>query len=239
MERMRGVVIRFSVPPEVDQHANGRRRASFGLIDAMTDLHDVDYVKVGLADLGKPEGFVERQVHGWKGRWDNAKDKEIPLFDELYEHFAKTIPESQRSSIVHNDLKLDNAMLDVDDPGRVVSILDWDMTTLGDPLMDLGTLLCYWTQADDPPERGATAAVTAQPGFPTRREIAERYAERRKVELKSIAWYEAFGLWKTAVVLQQIYIRFVRGQTQDPRFGFLGPRVEMLIEIAGGLVNRN
>jgi aminoglycoside phosphotransferase (APT) family kinase protein len=238
MERMRGVVIRFSVPPEIDQHPDGRLRASFALIDTMADLHDVDYVKVGLSDLGKPEGFVERQVHGWKGRWDRAKDKEIPLFEELYEYFARTIPESRSSSIVHNDLKFDNTMLDPDNPDRVVSILDWDMTTLGDPLMDLGTFLCYWAQADDPPERGATAAVTAQPGFPTRQQLAERYAERRKLDVGTIAWYEAFGLWKTAVVLQQIYIRYLRGQTQDARFGFLGPRVEMLIEISGQVLGR-
>jgi aminoglycoside phosphotransferase (APT) family kinase protein len=177
-------------------------------------------------------------VHGWKGRWDRAKNKEIPLFDELYERFARTIPEAPQASIVHNDLKLDNTMIDPEDPDRVVSLLDWDMTTLGDPLADLGTLLCYWSEPGDPPERGATVAVTAQPGFPTRREIAERYADRRKIDVSTIAWYEAFGLWKTAVVLQQIYIRFVRGQTNDERFRLMGQRVEMLIEIAGQVAER-
>jgi aminoglycoside phosphotransferase (APT) family kinase protein len=238
MERMRGVVIRWAVPPEIDQHPDARRRASFALIDTMADLHDVDYVKAGLSDLGKPEGFMERQVRGWKGRWDRAKNKEIPLFDELYEQFACTIPEAARASIVHNDLKLDNAMIDPDNPDRVVSLLDWDMTTLGDPLADLGTLLCYWSESGDPPDRGATVSVTAQPGFPTRQEIAERYAERRKIDVSTIAWYEAFGLWKTAVVLQQIYIRFVRGQTNDERFQLMGQRVEMLIEIAGRVAKR-
>ena len=232
MERMHGVVVRFSVPPEIDRHPDGRRRVSFALIDTMAALHDVDYVEAGLADLGRPEGFVERQVHGWKGRWDRAKHEENPLFEEMYAWLSSSIPQTTQYSLVHNDLKLDNTMIDPDDPDHVVSVLDWDMTTLGDPLIDLGTLIGYWTQADDPPERGATASVTAQPGFPTRREIAERYAERRKLPLDSIRWYEAFAIWKTAVVLQQIYVRYLRGQTKDERFKLLGDRVPVLVRIA-------
>ena len=238
MERRKGSVVRFSIPPELDRHPDARRRMSYALIDVMADFHDIDYEKVGLQDLGKPEGFVERQVHGWQGRWDRAKDREIPLFDELYDWFVKTIPTSPQATLVHNDLKLDNVVLDPDNPDHVVAILDWDMTTLGEPLVDLGTLLCYWTQPDDPEARGATNSVTAQPGFPTRAEIAERYAQRRNVELKSISWYEAFGLWKTAVVLQQIYIRFVRGQTEDQRFGFMGDRIPLLIELAADVAKQ-
>lgn len=238
MERMRGVVIRFTVPSEIDRWADGRRRASFALVDTMADLHDVDYVKAGLEDLGRPEGFVERQVRGWKGRWDRAKHEELPLFDQVHEWLARTLPPSPHPSLVHNDLKLDNVMIDPEDPGHVVSVLDWDMTTLGDPLVDLGTLLGYWTEPGDPPERGATASVTAQPGFPTRHEIATRYAERRGVDIRTIAWYEAFALWKTAVVLQQIYIRFVRGQTDDARFGLLGDRVPALVRLAADVAER-
>jgi len=133
---------------------------------------------------------------------------------------------------VHNDLKLDNALFEHGNPDRIVALLDWDMTTLGDPLIDLGTLLGYWVEAGDRPERGATNALTAQPGFPTRAELAARYADRAGAELAAIAWYESFALWKTAVVLQQIYIRFVRGQTQDPRFELMGARVPVLIELA-------
>jgi aminoglycoside phosphotransferase (APT) family kinase protein len=232
MERRKGTIIRSSVPPEIDRHPDGRRRASFALIDAMADFHDVDYRAIGLEDLGKPEGFAERQVHGWKGRWDRAKDVELPLFEEVYAWLVENLPQTSASTLVHNDLKFDNAMIDPANPDRVVAVLDWDMTTLGDPLIDLGTLLGYWAQAGDPPERGATTAVTAQPGFPTRSEISERYAERRRVDLARIPWYEAFAHWKTAVVLQQIYIRYVRGQTQDARFAELGPRVPVLVEIA-------
>jgi aminoglycoside phosphotransferase (APT) family kinase protein len=238
MERCRGSIIRSSVPAAIDRHPDGRRRASLALIEAMAAFHDLGYVKLGLSDLGKPEGFVARQVHGWKGRWDRAKNVEVPQFDEMYRWLVENMPSSPQSTLVHNDLKLDNVMIDPDDPDRVTAVLDWDMTTLGDPLIDLGTLLGYWAEADDPPARGATAAVTAQPGFPTRAEISERYAELRGIQLTAIPWYEAFAHWKTAVVLQQIYIRFVRGQTQDARFEALGNAVPMLVRIASEVAER-
>jgi aminoglycoside phosphotransferase (APT) family kinase protein len=238
MERCHGLIIRSSVPPEIDAHPDGRRRASFALIGAMAGLHDVDYEKLGLSDLGQPEGFVARQVHGWKGRWDRAKNVEIPLFDEMYGWLVENLPSSAQSTLVHNDLKFDNVMIDPDDPDHITALLDWDMTTLGDPLIDLGTLLGYWSEAGDPAERGATLALTAQPGFPTRAELSERYAQLRGIDLASIPWYEAFAHWKTAVVLQQIYIRFVRGQTDDQRFEMLGNAVPMLIRVASEVAKR-
>ena len=161
MERCHGVVVRGIFPAEFERFPDARRRMSEGLIDAMADFHDVDYAAIGLADLGRPEGYVARQVEGWYGRWQRAKNVELPEFEALHEWLVAELPASPGSSLVHNDLKFDNAMLDPEDPGRVVALLDWDMTTLGDPLIDLGTLLGYWAQADDPPERGATAAITA------------------------------------------------------------------------------
>jgi len=232
MERRRGIVVRSSIPPELERHPDVNRRISFALIDVMADFHDIDYEKVGLGDLGKPEGYAERQVEGWKGRWERAKDQDLPIFDEMYTWLVDHMPRSAKPGLVHNDLKFDNIMLDPDDPAHVVAILDWDMTTLGDPLIDLGTLVCYWAEAGDPEMRGATNALTARPGFPKRAEIAARYAERRQVDISTLPWYEAFGLWKTAVVLQQIYIRYVRGQTQDERFVFLGRQVPLLVELA-------
>jgi aminoglycoside phosphotransferase (APT) family kinase protein len=238
MERRRGLVIRGEVPAEVDRHPDGRRRISFALIDAMCDFHDVDYAAIGLSDLGRPDGYVERQVKGWAGRWENAKDVELPAFDQLHQWLIAHMPKQGRSSLVHNDLKFDNAMIDPDDPDRVVALLDWDMTTLGDPLIDLGTLLGYWVEAGDRPERGATVAVTAQPGFPKRSELAEHYARRRNVDLSQIPWYEVFAIWKTAVVIQQIYIRFARGQTDDQRFAGMGERVRTLVDIAADVASR-
>lgn len=238
MERRTGVVVRARVPDAMAHHPDVARRVSFALVDAMADLHDVDWAKAELADLGKPDGFVERQVAGWKKRWDAAKDRELPLFDAVHAKLAGSIPPSRGASLVHNDLKLDNCQFDPADPDRVKSIFDWDMTTLGEPLVDLGTLLGYWSQADDAADRSPTNALTNQPGFPTRRELAERYAARRDVPLERIDWYEAFAIWKTAVVLQQIYIRFVRGQTTDERFRALGPRVPTLVELAASLLTR-
>jgi len=235
MERCRGIVIRARIPAEVDRHPDGRRRACHALIDTMADFHGLDYEALGLGDLGKPEGFALRQVEGWYGRWERAKDREQPRFEDTYHWLVERLPTGQRSSLVHNDLKFDNVMLDPEDPGRVTAILDWDMTTLGDPLVDLGTLLGYWPQKGDPPARGNGMEVTAQEGMATRRELAERYAERTGADLAEIPWYETFAIWKTAVVLQQIYIRYVRGQTRDERFQGMGPRVEALIDIAADL----
>ena len=238
MERRKGVVVRAAVPPEIERHPDAHRRISFALIDVMAAFHDIDYEKIGLGDLGKPEGYVERQVHGWNERWERAKDRELPIFDEMYKWLVANLPRAPQHSLVHNDLKFDNIMLDPDDPDHVVAILDWDMTTLGDPLVDLGTLVCYWAEAGDPPARGATNALTAQPGFPKRAEIAQRYAEQRKIDISSLPFYEAFGLWKTAVVLQQIYIRYVRGQTQDERFVYLGQQVPLLIELSAQVAGK-
>lgn len=232
MERRRGIVVRGAVPPELDRHPDARRRISFALIDVMADLHDIDYVALGLAELGRPEGFVERQVRGWQGRWERAKSEELPEFDALHAWLVANLPAQGAASLVHNDLKFDNVMFDPEDPEHVVAILDWDMTTLGDPLIDLGTLLGYWVEAGDPPERGARLALTGQPGFPARGDLAERYAARRGIDVARIRWYEVFAMWKTAVVIQQIYIRYVRGQTDDARFANMGQQVPILVQSA-------
>jgi len=232
MERRSGCVIRGKFPAELARHADAPRRVSFALVDTMAEFHSVDYAAIGLEGLGKPEGYARRQVEGWKRRWDGAKEHDLSVVDEVHGWLLDHLPSSPASSLVHNDLKFDNCMVDPDDPDHITAILDWDMTTLGDPLIDLGTLLGYWVEAGDPPERGGADSITAQPGFPTRGELAERYAEKRGCELGAIGWYEAFALWKTAVVLQQIYIRFVRGQTSDERFGQMGERVPILFGLA-------
>lgn len=238
MERRHGTVVRFGVPGDLDDAGpDARRRMSMTLVDTMAAFHSVDYEAIGLADLGRPEGYAERQVRGWKGRWEAAKNVEIPRFDQVYDWLLAQLPASKQSSLVHNDLKFDNVMFERGNPDLIVAILDWDMTTLGDPLIDLGTLLGYWVEADDRGGRGATTSLTAQPGFPTRAEISARYAELRGVDLGTISWYEAFALWKTAVVLQQIYIRWVRGQTKDARFEGLGQRVPALIEFAADVAH--
>jgi len=232
MERCRGTVVREVVPPDLDRHPDARRRMSWALIDTLAELHSVDYQDAGLSDLGRPEGFALRQVEGWKTRFDASKDVESPEFYAHYEWLLANLPASTQASLIHNDYKFDNTMFETGNPDRIVAVLDWDMCTLGDPLMDLGTLLGYWTEAGDKGERAGNRSLTVLPGFPTRAELAQRYADLRGIDVGTIAWYEAFAIWKIAVIVQQIYIRYVRGQTRDERFQHMGQRVRLLIQLA-------
>jgi aminoglycoside phosphotransferase (APT) family kinase protein len=237
MERRRGVVIHDEIPESMRPHPDVARRVSFALVDAMADFHALDPAAAGLSELGRPDGFVERQVAGWQQRWERARLEPLPVMDAVHERLARHRPESVRSGFVHNDLKLDNCQFDPADPDRVTSIFDWDMTTLGDPLIDLGTLLGYWPDPEDTEVRASRPGWQTM-GLPPRREIAARYAERARIAVDSIDWYEAFALWKTAVVLQQIYLRYVRGQTSDPRFADRGARVPVLAGLAEAVLDR-
>jgi aminoglycoside phosphotransferase (APT) family kinase protein len=233
MERRHGIVVRRTMPPEIPDAPVVRRRIGEAAIDALADLHAVPVPGTEVATLGKPEGFVERQIRGWAERWQRAKTEELPTMESLARWLVERIPPPLDATVVHNDFKLDNMMLDRADPGRVVAVLDWDMTTLGDPRIDVGTLLGYWPEAGDPPER---LAIAMQPtyldGFPTRAEVIARYAARSGRDLGAIRFFEIFALFKLAVVLQQIYVRFVRGQTKDERFAAMGESVRRLAEIA-------
>ena len=233
MERRRGIVIRREWPKELGDDPAIRRKVSEAIVDVMATLHAVDYAAAGLSTLGKPGGVVQRQVKGWAERWERAKDREVTAITELARWLAERIPTPTDATLVHGDLKLDNAMLDPADPGRVAAVLDWEMCTTGDPLVDLGQLLCYWAETGDPyPRRESVVQVTTLPGFYTREQIVQRYAAKTGRDLSKIAFYEIFAIFKTAVVVQQIYIRWKRGQTKDERFGGMGPRVEALAEAA-------
>jgi aminoglycoside phosphotransferase (APT) family kinase protein len=240
MERRRGLVVRREEPPGWKDDPRRRGRASEAIVDIMVDLHAVDWQAVGLADLGRPEGFVARQVKGWAERWDRAKDREVPAVTTVAAWLADRVPVPTAATLVHGDLKLDNVMLDPADPGRVVAVLDWEMCTTGDPLVDLGLLLCYWTEAGDPYARKESIVqITSQPGYLSRAELVERYAARTGRDVSKIAFYEIFALYKVAVVVQQIYIRWKRGQTKDPRFGGFGQRAEALAQAALDLAEKS
>jgi aminoglycoside phosphotransferase (APT) family kinase protein len=232
MERRRGYVIRNAWPESLGDDPGLRRQVSESLIDALADLHCVDATRPGLAELGKPEGFVERQVSGWFGRWEKAKTREIPAMEELGAWLRERIPDSGQVAVLHNDFKLDNAMYDTEEPGRLVAVFDWDMVTVGDPLVDLGTLLGYWPDPGDTIPRGSGQAVSQLPGFLDRAALAERYAARTGFDLGNLAFYETFALFKTAVVIEQIYVRWVRGQTKDDRFKPMGALVPLLAQAA-------
>jgi aminoglycoside phosphotransferase (APT) family kinase protein len=237
MERRHGVVVRKALPAIYAQFSDAPRQMSLALVDALADLHAVDYTAIGLGDLGKPAGFVERQIEGWYKRWQSAKTEDVPEMDAVYEWLKNNVPASSQFALVHNDYKLDNAMLAGDDPGRIVAIFDWDMATLGDPLSDLGALLAYWTEPADPAYlQGLSMMPAGDLGFPTRPELVERYAERSGRPVEHIRFYRALGLFRVVVIIAQIYIRFVRGQTHDQRFAALGPGIAPMAKAAQALV---
>ena len=236
MERRFGIVIRNDLPARFQGDAGLARRIGEMIVDALADLHKVDPAAADLSDLGRPEGFVERQLIGWTKRWHAAKAAEDPCLDAVAAWLDANRPPAQAVALLHNDPKLDNMIVGTDDPARAVAVLDWDMCTRGDPLMDLGYLLTFWGEAGDPePWIKAASMPTWREGFPSRAEAKARYAEATGFDLSAIRWYHVFGTFKIAVVLQQIYIRFVRGQTQDRRFAPFGARVAALIDKAAVL----
>ena len=240
MERRRGLVVRTRIPPEIGADPSRRRHVSEAVVDTLVALHAVDWSAAGLAGLGRPEGFVERQVRGWAERYERARTRDIPAIRDLARWLGERIPASPPPTLLHNDFKLDNLILERADPGRVVAVLDWEMATLGDPLVDVGILLCYWPEADDPPgRRQSISGVTAEPGFLRRAEVLARYAAAAGRDVSRIAFYETFALFKVAVVVQQIYVRYHRGQTKDPRFATFEDRVAGLAEAALDLAERS
>lgn len=236
MERRRGIVLRDRVPPEVVAYENYARRISRAFIDCLVELHSVDVVKHGLTALGKPEGFVERQVKGWSDRWERARTEPSPELDRVMAWLASTIPPSDAPTLVHNDFKLDNVMLDSASPDRIAAVLDWEMTTVGDPLCDLGITLCYWSSNLVPGT--SLEAITTGPDWYSRDEFVARYAEKTGRDLSALRWHEVLGIFKLAVILQQIYFRFWRGQTSDERFRHFDQRVKVLTALAARMVEQ-
>jgi aminoglycoside phosphotransferase (APT) family kinase protein len=238
MERRKGVILRDTLPAEVGSIVDSPRLISEAVVDCMVRLHAVDVAATGLVALGKPEGFVERQVHGWADRWNRAKTEELPAMDRVIRWLNENIPPSPAPTLVHNDYKLDNVMLRTG-LDRVEAVLDWEMTTVGDPLADLGLSLCYWSLASAPELRAmGVPAPSAQPGWYTRDQFVARYAERTGRDLSHIGYHEVLGVFKLAVILQQIYFRFHRGQTQDARFRNFGDRVKGLVALAASQVEK-
>jgi aminoglycoside phosphotransferase (APT) family kinase protein len=237
MERRNGIVVRHQEPQQIRDQPHVRRRVSLSLIDALADLHAVDIADAGLLHLGKPQGFVERQVRGWTDRWNRSKTNDVPEMEALAKWLIESLPPtSEPPTIVHGDFKLDNLMLDVSDPSRIVAVFDWEMAALGDPLVDLGILLAYWVPNAPPEQRDALTTVTTAPGWLTPGELIDRYAARTSRDLRNLKFFEVFALFKIAVVIQQIYYRFVQGQTADPRFATFGERVTYLARRAASLL---
>jgi aminoglycoside phosphotransferase (APT) family kinase protein len=230
MERRRGVVVDRSFPKDVEPSPELCRRLSETVVDTWVDLHAVDYDVAGLGDLGRPEGFLERQVRGWTMRYEKAKTEEVEEVKLLTRWLDENIPDSPPPSVVHNDYKLNNLILAPEDLAEVRAVLDWEMASIGDPLLDLGNSLAYWIEACDPQDlKEVMPTVTDAPGFMTRRELMERYAHRSGRDLSKVRFYVTFGYFRLAVALQQIYARWKRGQTKDERFADFGKKVHTLV----------
>jgi aminoglycoside phosphotransferase (APT) family kinase protein len=238
MEFRDGEVIRGNLPQSMRGHDQLGRRLNFALADAMADLHLVDPGDCDLDGLGKPEGFMGRQVSGWARRWELAAPEDgEPLMYTLGERLAGSVPTSRQYGIVHNDLKIDNCQFDGSDPDRVKSVFDWDMATLGDPLADLGTLLQYIPGPDEPAEISGGVRYPPELELPGQSEIAERYGTRTGFDVSDVSWYVAFARWKTATVYQQLANRVLRGETRDTRSAELGNVVPLLARSAEALLD--
>lgn len=230
MERRTGVVLDESFPEGVEPDGELCRGISRTAIDTLVELHAVDVKQAGLGDLGKPEGFLRRQTEGWISRYEKSKTEEIKEVEPLTDWLASDVPESPPPAIIHNDYKLNNLVLDPEELTEVRAVLDWEMATVGDPLFDLAVSLSYWIEPDDPDElKAVMPTVTATPGFMTRKQLIDRYAEESGRDLSEMHWYVVFGYFKLAGILQQIYARWKNGQTTDERFATFGERVRTLI----------
>ncbi|MEE4677058.1 phosphotransferase family protein [Pseudomonas alliivorans] len=220
MERVQGIILRSNLPPALGLDASQTEDLCKSFIEKLVDLHRVDYQACGLGDLGKPQGYVQRQILGWTERYEKAMTPDAPAWDEVKAWLAaKMSTDSPVASIVHNDYRFDNVILDPENPMRIIGVLDWELTTLGDPLMDLGNTLAYWIQADDPaPVQLMRRQPSHAPGMLTRQQFVDYYAERAGVRIDNFDFYYAYGLFRLAGIVQQIYYRFYHGQTQDKRF---------------------
>ncbi|MDX2250090.1 MAG: phosphotransferase family protein [Bacteroidia bacterium] len=222
MERVRGVILRSQMSVEMYPPPPLMANIATSLAESLAELHRVDYAAAGLSEWGKPEGYVARQVKGWTDRYFKAKTDEVPEIENAARWLAENMPAESAASLIHNDFKYDNVVLNPDNRAEVMAILDWEMATIGDPLMDLGTSLGYWTDPDDPPEILALQlSPTTLPGNPSRSEMAELYAKKSGRDVGQILFYYVYGLFKVAVIVQQIYWRYRMGHTGDTRFANL------------------
>jgi aminoglycoside phosphotransferase (APT) family kinase protein len=237
MERRRGVILHRGEAARVEVSAEAARRLSEALIDNLAALHLLDLEAAGLADLGKPQGYNRRQVEGWSERYRRARTHPWLEMEAVARWLSERVPAESSASLVHNDYKLDNLVLDAGDLASIVGVLDWEMATLGDPLLDLGTSLAYWVEARDPLAAAGIVPV-AFPGSLTRRELAARYAAATGADLGHLSFAYAFGLFKIAVIVQQIYRRWAEGHTTDARFAPLDRVVEALGRAAQAATER-
>src|SRR5712692_7514868 len=231
MKPIRGIILRRGPPAGLQFSADTARRLSESLIDNLACLHRIDYGSIGLADLGKPQGYLERQVRGWIERYHGSRTHDLREVERISSWMNDHLPPSSDAALIHNDYKYDNVVLDSQDITRIVGVLDWEMCTIGDPLSDLGTALAYWVDAKDSNDlQQVRWCPSNYPGSLTRVQLVERYALATGRDVSQMAFYLAFARFKVAVVLQQIYYRYHLGLTQDQRFASLPRKIETLLQ---------
>ena len=223
MEKLTGIIPRQNMPKELSLDKEQTRGLCLNVIDKLIELHQVDIKATGLDGLGKGAGYVARQISGWSDRYIKAKTDDATDFKVVMDWLKANMPEDSGQSLIHNDFRLDNVVLNEQDPLQVIGVLDWEMATVGDPLMDLGNSLAYWVEAGDEPQfQMMRRQPTHLPGMLTRNEVIEYYLEKTGLQAESFTFYEVYGLFRLAVIIQQIYYRYYHGQTQDKRFaGFV------------------
>jgi aminoglycoside phosphotransferase (APT) family kinase protein len=219
MDRIEGIILRSNLPKGFELAPGDAKQLSVSVIDRLIDLHQVDKDAAGLSELGRGDGYVERQIGGWSKRYRAARTRNVPSFEKVMSWLERNQPADSGNVIIHNDWRFDNVILDPGEPQRIIGVLDWEMATLGDPLMDLGSALAYWVEADDDRIRQSfRRQPTHLPGMLTRREVVEHYADRTGLPVENWAFYEVYGLFRLAGIIQQIYYRYYNKQTTNPAF---------------------
>ncbi len=231
MERVHGEVITESVPDWLDGPEQ-RARIADELVDALVEIHGVDWTTVGLEGFGKPTGYLERQLRRFNGLWEHNRTRQIDELDEVGSWLAANLPESPPSTIVHGDYRLGNTLFVDQAPARLAAVLDWEMATIGDPLADIGYMMIHWVQPADPVNQFTLHSVTRQPGFPTREQLVTRYEERSARRINDLNWYVTLAMWKAAVFMEGNYKRAVSGSTDDPYLKTFGAGVVELAQRA-------
>jgi aminoglycoside phosphotransferase (APT) family kinase protein len=230
MQPVHGIILRRILPRGLDFPAEKARSLCESFVDNLVRLHRLDYTAAGLADLGKPDGYLERQVRGWTERYFGSKTHDYPEVEKISAWMERHLPVTSAISLIHNDYKYDNVVLDLADITKIVGVLDWEMCTVGDSLTDLGTALAYWVDKTDSAEvRQNRWGPTTEEGSYTRAEIVQRYAQKTNCDVSHMAFYLTFARFKLAVIVQQIYYRYHQGLTKDARFATMPATIQMLL----------
>ncbi|MCU6481251.1 phosphotransferase family protein [Arthrobacter sp. A2-55] len=240
MKFLDGVVVTDSIPAHLDAPAQ-RRATGEAAADMLVRLHSVDISHGAVADIGRPDGYLQRQVRRFAGLWELGATRPLPRVGELAEWLEANRPDTQRTALIHGDYRIGNLMFAKSGPARIQAVLDWEMATLGDPLADLGYLTATYAQAGSPGTFMELTSVTAQPGYPTRDELALRYNQHFGLDLSALPWYQVLALWKAAIFSEAIYTRWLRGERDDGGQGLgavLEEGVPRLLDVAGGFARR-